>query len=81
MDELVLVFDQNLVEEVRVVEVYQVVGINSLVNAAAAVNLRRNQRPSALATAVELLLIRGFAVGRFQLGHLARAYLLPAISS
>ena len=81
MDELVLVFDQDFVEEVRVVEVYQVIGINSLVNAAAAVNLRRNQRPSTLTTTVELLLIRGFPIGCFKLGHLARAYLLPAISS
>ena len=57
-DELGLVLDQDVFEEVRIVEVYQIIGVNALVNIL-------------VASTLELLLIRGFSLGCFQLGDLA----------
>ena len=71
VDELVLVFDQDFVEEVRVVEVYQVICFNTLVYTVIVFSLITDV----------LLLIRGFSLRCFQLCDLAWAYLLPTISS
>ena len=57
VDELMLVFDQDIFKEVRVVEVYQVIGINTLVNITVGPKL--------------LLLIRLFAISGFQLSDFA----------
>ena len=57
VDELMLVFDQDVFKEVRVVEVYQVISINTLVNITVGPEL--------------LLLIRLFAICGFQLSDFA----------
>ena len=57
VDELVLVLDQDIFKKVRIVEVYQVISINTLVNITVGSEL--------------LLLIRLFAIGSFKLGDLS----------
>ena len=57
VDELMLVLDQDIFKKVRIVEVYQVISINTLVNITIGPEL--------------LLLVRGFAISGFQLGDLS----------
>ena len=58
VDELMLVLDQDIFKKVRIVEVYQVIGINTLVNITVGPELL-------------LLLIRLFAISGFQLSDFA----------
>ena len=57
VDELMLVLDQDIFKKVRIVEVYQVIGVNTLVNITVGPEL--------------LLLIRLFAISGFQLSDFA----------